>query len=87
MSEPDELSERDLALLDFERQWWKEPGSKEQALRTRFGVSPTRYYQLVNALVDREAAMRHDPMLLTRLRRTRAARLQTRSARRLTLPG
>ena len=87
MPERDELSERDLALLDFERQWWKEPGSKEQALRERFGVSPTRYYQLVNALVDREAALRHDPMLVKRLRRARAARLQTRSARRLTLPG
>ena len=83
----EELSERDLALLDFERQWWKEPGSKEQALRERFGVSPTRYYQLVNALVDREAALRHDPMLVKRLRRARAARLRTRSARRLTLPG
>ena len=87
MSEREELSERDLDLLDFERQWWKEPGSKEQALRERFGVSPTRYYQLVNALVDREAAMRHDTVLLTRLRRTRAARLQTRTARRLTWPG
>ena len=82
-----ELSERDLALLEFERQWWKEPGSKEQALRERFGVSPTRYYQLVNVLVDREAAMRHDPMLVKRLRRARAARLTTRSARRLTRPG
>lgn len=79
----DGLSERDLALLDFERQWWKQPGSKEQAVRERFGVSSTRYYQLVNALVDREAALRHDPMLVKRLRRARAERLVTRTARRL----
>ncbi len=87
MPERDELSDRDVELLEFERQWWKEPGSKEQALRDRFRISPTRYYQLLNALVDREAALRHDAMLVKRLRRARAARLQTRSARRLTLPG
>lgn len=79
----EDLSERDLALLDFERQWWKQPGSKEQAVRERFGVSSTRYYQLVNALLDREPAMRHDPMLVKRLRRARAQRLRTRGARRL----
>lgn len=81
------LTERDVALLAFERQWWKEPGSKDQAVRDRFDISPTRYYQLVNVLIDREAALRHDPMLVKRLRRARAARLRTRSARRITLPG
>ncbi len=81
------LSERDAALLEFERQWWKEPGSKEQAVRDRFGISPTRYYQLLNVLVEREAALRHDPMLVKRLRRARAARAATRPARRITLPG
>ncbi|MGJ7441230.1 DUF3263 domain-containing protein [Aquipuribacter sp. MA13-6] len=79
----DELSERDLALLDFERQWWKQPGSKEQAVRERFGMSSTRYYQLVNALLEREPAMRHDPMLVKRLRRARGERLRSRGARRL----
>lgn len=79
----DPLTERELALLDFERQWWKQPGSKEQAVRDRFGMSSTRYYQLVNALVEREPAMRHDPMLVKRLRRARAQRLQNRGARRL----
>ena len=84
---PEGLDERDVALLDFERQWWKQPGSKEQAVRERFRMSPTRYYQLVNALVEREAALRHDPMLVKRLRRARAARLRTRTARRLGLQG
>lgn len=77
------LDERDLALLDFERQWWKEPGSKEQAVRERFGVGPTRYYQLVNALLEREDALRHDPLLVKRLRRARDRRLQSRAARRI----
>lgn len=80
---PAGLSEREVELLDFERQWWKQPGSKEQAVRDRFAMSSTRYYQLVNALVEREAALRHDPMLVKRLRRARAQRLRTRTARRL----
>ena len=42
------LSERDRAILDFERTWWTEPGPKDAAIRTRFGVSPTRYYRLLN---------------------------------------
>jgi hypothetical protein len=79
----DVLSERDLALLDLERQWWKQPGSKEQAVRDRFGIGTTRYYQLVNALIEREAALRHDPMLVKRLRRARADRVRTRAARRM----
>lgn len=79
----DGLSERDLALLDLERQWWKQPGSKEQAVRERFGMGTTRYYQLVNALIEREAALRHDPMLVKRLRRARADRVRTRAARRM----
>jgi hypothetical protein len=80
---PAGLTEREVELLDFERQWWKQPGSKEQAVRDRFAMSSTRYYQLVNALVEREAALRHDPMLVKRLRRARAQRIRTRTARRL----
>lgn len=74
------LSERDLEILDFERQWWKHAGAKERAVRDRFGCSPTRYYQALNALLDRPEALRHDPVLVQRLRRLRAARQQARSA-------
>ncbi|MCF2529398.1 DUF3263 domain-containing protein [Yinghuangia soli] len=74
------LTERDLDILDFERQWWKHAGAKERAVRDRFGCSPTRYYQALNALLDRPEALEHDPMLVQRLRRLRAARQQARSA-------
>ncbi|WP_336922628.1 DUF3263 domain-containing protein [Aquipuribacter sp. SD81] len=77
------MSAREVDVLAFERQWWTQPGSKEQAVRERFGVGPTRYYQVLNALLDREAALRHDPMLVKRLRRARAQRRRTRTARRL----
>jgi len=77
------LDERDRAILDFERQWWKYAGAKEQAVRDLFGMSATRYYQVLNALIDRPDALVHDPMLVKRLRRLRASRQRARSARRL----
>jgi hypothetical protein len=77
------LDERDRAILEFERQWWKYAGAKEQAVRDLFGMSATRYYQVLNALIDRPDALAHDPMLVKRLRRLRASRQRARSARRL----
>ena len=78
-----ELTERDREVLAFERQWWKYAGAKEQAVRDLFGLSATRYYQLLTALIDRPEALVFDPMLVKRLRRLRATRQRTRSARRL----
>ena len=80
---PEGLSERDLAVLAFERQWWKYAGAKEQAVRDLFDMSATRYYQVLNALIDRPDALAADPMLVKRLRRLRASRQRARSARRL----
>ena len=77
------LTERDREVLAFERQWWKYAGSKEQAVKDLFDLSPTRYYQLLNQLIDSEDALAHDPMLIKRLRRQRASRQRSRSARRL----
>jgi hypothetical protein len=82
----DVLSERDRAILDFERQWWKYAGAKEQAIRDSLGMPATRYYQVLNALIDRPAALAHDPMLVKRLRRLRSARHGARSAERLSGP-
>ncbi len=82
-TEPDVLCARDLLILEFERQWWKYAGAKEQAMREKFDMSATRYYQALNALIDRPAALEADPMLVKRLRRLRAARQRARSARRL----
>ena len=70
-------------MLDFERQWWKYAGAKEQAVREKFDMSSTRYYQVLNALIDRPEALAADPLLVRRLRRLRATRQRQRSARRL----
>src|SRR4051794_14721993 len=77
------VSERDSEILAFERQWWKYAGAKEQAIRELFDMSATRYYQVLNALIDRQDALELDPMLVKRLRRMRASRQRARSARRL----
>ena len=79
------LSERDREIIAFERQWWKYAGSKETAIKELFDMSSTRYYQVLNALIDHPAALEHDPMLIKRLRRLRASRQRARSARRLGL--
>jgi hypothetical protein len=78
-----ELNARDAEILAFERQWWKFAGAKEQAIRDKFGMSATRYYQVLNALIDQPEALAHDPLLVKRLRRLRASRQRQRSAKRL----
>lgn len=79
----EELTDRDREVLAFERQWWKYAGAKEQAVRELFDMSATRYYQVLNALIDSPAALAHDPMLVKRLRRMRSTRQRARTARRL----
>lgn len=78
-----ELSERDAEILAFERQWWKFAGAKEQAIRDKFQMSATRYYQVLNALIGKPEALVQDPLLVKRLRRLRATRQRNRSAKRL----
>lgn len=79
----DELTDTEREILAFERQWWKYAGAKETAIRATFEMSATRYYQVLNALIDRPAALASDPLLVRRLRRLREARQHQRSARRL----
>lgn len=85
-ADTDELTPREAEILDFERQWWRLAGAKEQAVADRFGLSSTRYYQLLNGLIDRPAALRADPMLVKRLQRLRHQRERARSARRMGRP-
>ncbi|MEU2350765.1 DUF3263 domain-containing protein [Modestobacter sp. NPDC049651] len=75
------LGARDRDVLAFERQWWRYGGAKEEAIRERFGLSATRYYQVLNAVIDRPEALATDPLLVRRLRRVRSARQRQRSGR------
>ena len=81
MEERVDLDERSRAILEFERSWWQQRGSKEGAIRQRFGLSAARYYQLLSRLIDAPEALRLDPMLVKRLRRQRTARRRQRFVR------
>jgi hypothetical protein len=72
------LTERDRAILDFERTWWSQPGPKETAIRERFDLSNTRYYELLNEVLEDPDAMDYDPLVVRRLRRLRERRRKQR---------
>lgn len=72
------LTDRDRAILDFERSWWTEAGPKDTAIRERFELSGTRYYQLLTDLLDDPDALEYDPLLVRRLRRVRERRRRAR---------
>nr|MDT0664200.1 DUF3263 domain-containing protein [Micromonospora sp. DSM 115978] len=75
------LPERDRRILEFEKHWWRYAGAKERAVRDEFGMSATRYYQVLNALIDSPEALVAEPMLVRRLRRLRAQRRNARAIR------
>jgi len=74
-----ELNEGERAMLDFERSWWTEPGPKEAAISEQLEMSTTRYYELLNELIDRPEAESHDPLVVRRLRRMRDRRRRSRA--------
>ncbi len=74
-----ELTDRDRAILDFERSWWTESGPKEAAIRERFDLSGARYYQILNELLESDEAYAYDPLVVRRLRRLRDRRRRARS--------
>jgi hypothetical protein len=74
-----DLTERDKAILDFERSWWSQSGPKETLILDKFDLSASRYYQILNELVDTDAAYEHDPLVVRRLRRQRDRRRRART--------
>ena len=76
----DELHAADPVLSE---RWWKFDGSKEEAIRQQFDMSGTRYFQILNDLIDRPEALAADPLLVKRLRRMRSSRQKARAARNL----
>ena len=72
------LSDLESRILDFERSWWRYAGVKESAIKELFDLTPARYYQLLNDLIDRDDALVAAPILVKRLRRLREARTNAR---------
>src|SRR5699024_12656832 len=82
-AELSELSERDAQILDFERQWWRYAGAKDEAIRELFDLNATRYYQILNSLLDNPTTLEHHPMLIKRIRRIRYQHHYERSSSRI----
>jgi hypothetical protein len=72
------LSDLEVRILDFERQWWRYAGAKDVGIKEQFGLSTREYYELLNNLIDRDDALTASPLLIKRLRRLREARLAKR---------
>jgi hypothetical protein len=86
------LDARDRSILEFEADWQRRAGArhdggKEEAIRARLGLTPPRYYQLLGRLIDTQAALAHDPVLVARLRRLQASWQEQRRVRLGTVPG
>lgn len=72
------LSDLEVRILEFERQWWRYAGAKDVGIKEQFNLSTREYYELLNNLIDREDALKASPLLIKRLRRLREARLARR---------
>jgi hypothetical protein len=77
------LSELETQILEFERTWWRHAGAKESSIKELFNLTPPAYYQMLNNLIDRPAALMAQPLLVKRLLRLRDQRTTTRSSTKL----
>jgi len=73
-----DLTDRERAILDFESNWWTEPGPKESAIVDRFELSSERYYRILSELLESPEAEAYDPLVVKRLRRMRERRRRAR---------
>ena len=77
------FGDKERQILEFERFWWKYAGAKERGIKESLDMSATRYYQLLNQIIDKPDAVAYDPILVKRLQRLRAFRQRERLSRRL----
>ena len=83
---PVALTDRDRAIIEFERTWWSEESSKEVLIRENFDLSTTRYYEILGELIDSREAYEFDPLVIRRLRRLRDRRRRARFERQIEQP-
>ncbi|GAB3073424.1 DUF3263 domain-containing protein [Corynebacterium aquatimens] len=69
------LTDADLAVLDFADRAPRSLGAREEAIRRELSMSPVRYYQRLNMLIDDPSALAARPQLVRRLQRIRDERV------------
>jgi hypothetical protein len=75
------MTDDERRMLDLAGQRWNYAGSLEQRVRDEFGISLTRFWQRVNALIDTKEALAYSPVTVNRLRRLRSVRASARASR------
>jgi hypothetical protein len=74
------ITERQQAILDFERSFWTYDDPKEALIRARFHCPADEYYAELNDLLELPEAMAHDPLVVRRLQRQRLRKRRGRLA-------
>ena len=59
----------EMAMLDFEREWWRHAGAKEEEVQLRWGLSIAEYGGRLLGIALRPEAMEYDPLTVRRIRR------------------
>lgn len=81
MSQP--LTELERDVLELAGRTYRYAGSREADIRAELRISPTRYAQILNGLLDRPEALAHAPATVKRHRRLRDKARHERSIRSL----
>lgn len=72
------ITERQQAMLEFERTFWTFDDPKETLVRARFQCSIDEYHAELNDLLEQPEALAHDPLVVRRLQRQRVRRRRER---------
>ena len=65
-----------LAAIDLATDFYRQPGHRENAIRTRYRVDPIRFWQHVNRLITDAEVIAARPIQCRRLRALRATRIR-----------
>jgi hypothetical protein len=63
------MTDTEMAILDFEREWWRHAGTRNQEVSQRWGMSASEYERRLVVIAMRPEAMAYDPLTVRRLRR------------------
>ena len=69
-----QLTERELAIIEFEAGWFNLDEDRHYAIRARFACSVEEYNLELNRVIDHPSALLADPLVVRRLRRHRERR-------------
>lgn len=73
------MTDIEMAILDFEREWWRHAGAKDREVSHRWGISASEYDRLLVAIAVRPEAMAYDALTVRRIRRRLVPTSRTRS--------